>query len=60
MLIDNLDTPVPTVDLGVVERNLQRGASYFAENRIPLRPHVKTRKIPKFARRQIALGDAAK
>jgi D-serine deaminase-like pyridoxal phosphate-dependent protein len=56
MLIDNLDTPFPMVDLDIVERNLKRGATYFAEREIPLRPHIKTHKIPEFARRQIALG----
>ncbi len=56
MRIEDLDTPMPIVDLDIVERNLRRAAEYFAENRIALRPHIKTHKIPEFARRQIALG----
>ena len=56
MRIEDLDTPVPIVDLDVVERNLSRAAAYFAKEKIPLRPHIKTHKIPEFARRQVALG----
>jgi D-serine deaminase-like pyridoxal phosphate-dependent protein len=56
MRIEDLDTPVPIVDLDAVERNFNRAAAYFAKEKIPLRPHIKTHKIPEFARRQVALG----
>jgi D-serine deaminase-like pyridoxal phosphate-dependent protein len=56
MRVEDLDTPVPIVDLDAVERNLARAATYFAKQGIPLRPHIKTHKIPEFARRQVALG----
>jgi len=56
MRVEDLETPAPIVDLDVVERNLKRAADYFAKHQIPLRPHIKTHKIPEFARRQVALG----
>lgn len=56
MRIEDLDTPVAIVDLDIVERNLGRAARYFAEHGIAIRPHIKTHKIPEFARRQVALG----
>jgi D-serine deaminase-like pyridoxal phosphate-dependent protein len=56
MLVDDLDTPFPTVDLDLVARNLQRAAGYFAAHNIALRPHIKTHKIVEFARQQVAAG----
>ncbi len=56
MLIDDLDTPVVTVDLDKVARNINRAADYFARHAIALRPHVKTHKITAFARQQIGAG----
>ena len=56
MRLDDLETPMPTVDLDIVEYNLARAAEYFSNHGIALRPHIKTHKIPDFARRQVALG----
>src|SRR5215475_13430230 len=54
--IDDLDTPAVVVDLDAVERNLQRAQDYCSRHGLALRPHIKTHKIPEFARRQIAIG----
>jgi D-serine deaminase-like pyridoxal phosphate-dependent protein len=56
MLIDDLDTPVPTVDLDRVAANLARAAAYFKEHGLAVRPHIKTHKIVELARQQVALG----
>lgn len=54
--IDDLDTPAVLIDLDRVESNLQRAQSYATAHGLRLRPHIKTHKIPAFARRQVALG----
>jgi D-serine deaminase-like pyridoxal phosphate-dependent protein len=56
MHVDDLDTPIATVDVDVVARNLQRAASYFARHSLALRPHIKTHKIVEFAKQQIRYG----
>ncbi len=54
--IEDLETPVPVVDLDRVERNLRRMQDYCDRHGLQLRPHIKTHKIPAFAQRQVALG----
>lgn len=56
MLTTELDTPCAVIDLDVMERNLKRCQSYADENHLALRPHIKTHKIPEFARLQLKLG----
>jgi D-serine deaminase-like pyridoxal phosphate-dependent protein len=51
-----LETPVPVVELDIVERNLRRMQDYCDRAGIALRPHIKTHKIPSLAHRQIELG----
>jgi D-serine deaminase-like pyridoxal phosphate-dependent protein len=51
-----LSTPVLTIDLEVLERNLDRMAGYCREHAIGLRPHTKTHKTPEVARMQLARG----
>jgi D-serine deaminase-like pyridoxal phosphate-dependent protein len=50
------DTPMPVVDLAIVEANLKRMQDYCDQHGLKLRPHIKTHKIPNLARRQLALG----
>jgi D-serine deaminase-like pyridoxal phosphate-dependent protein len=50
------DTPVVTVDLDTVERNIARLQSYCDEHGFVCRPHVKTHKIPEIAAMQVAAG----
>ena len=56
MNIDQLETPVPVIDLDRMERNLARMQAYCDRHGLRLRPHVKTHKLPHLARRQMDLG----
>ncbi len=51
-----LPTPALTVDLDVLERNLDRMAAYCREHGLALRPHTKTHKTPEVARMQVDRG----
>jgi D-serine deaminase-like pyridoxal phosphate-dependent protein len=51
-----ISTPALTIDLGVVERNLERMAAYCREHGLGLRPHTKTHKTPEVARMQLERG----
>ncbi|MEZ0170934.1 D-TA family PLP-dependent enzyme [Microvirga sp. TS319] len=54
--IHELDTPVVLIDLDRVEANLKRAQDYADAHGMKLRPHIKTHKLPQFARRQMELG----
>ncbi|MDE0306360.1 MAG: alanine racemase [Albidovulum sp.] len=54
--VESLETPIPVIDLDVVERNLGRWQSRCDEAEIANRPHVKTHKLVALARAQIDLG----
>ena len=54
--LDNLETPVPLVDLDRLAANLDRMASYTVLHGLALRPHVKTHKSPRIAAEQLRLG----
>ena len=56
MKIDDIDTPAVLVDLDRVEANLARAQSFADGLGLVLRPHVKTHKLPRLARAQVALG----
>jgi D-serine deaminase-like pyridoxal phosphate-dependent protein len=56
MHISELDTPVVTIDLDIVERNIAATERHLAEHQIRSRPHIKTHKLPILAHRQIAAG----
>jgi len=51
-----LSTPALVIDLDVLERNLDRMASYCREHAIGLRPHTKTHKTLEVARMQLERG----
>jgi D-serine deaminase-like pyridoxal phosphate-dependent protein len=51
-----LSTPVLTVDLDILERNLERMANLGREKGIEIRPHTKTHKTPEVARMQRERG----
>lgn len=56
MRIDQLSTPALTVDMDMLERNLDRMARYCREHGLKLRPHTKTHKTPEIARMQLDRG----
>lgn len=51
-----LATPALTVDLDVLDRNLDRMAAYCREHHVGLRPHTKTHKTLEIARKQLERG----
>lgn len=54
--IDELDTPCVLIDMVRVEANLRRAQAHAEANGYALRPHIKTHKLPRFARRQVEFG----
>ncbi|WP_297112860.1 D-TA family PLP-dependent enzyme [uncultured Devosia sp.] len=51
-----LDTPAVLIDLDRAEANLKRAQSAVNKAGIALRPHIKTHKLPLFAKKQMELG----
>src|SRR5258708_12275281 len=56
MNIDELDTPVATVDITRLEANIKRFQTYLDQHHIQNRPHIKTHKIPEIAEMQVREG----
>jgi D-serine deaminase-like pyridoxal phosphate-dependent protein len=56
MLIADLETPVPVVDIDRLEANIARLQAYLNEHKIANRPHIKTHKIPAIAKMQMQAG----
>jgi D-serine deaminase-like pyridoxal phosphate-dependent protein len=54
--IAELDTPAVLIDIDRVEANLKRAQAHADTEGYALRPHIKTHKLPRFAKRQIELG----
>ena len=54
--IEQLETPVPVVDLDRLAVNLDRMAAYATLHGLQLRPHVKTHKSPRIAAEQMQRG----
>lgn len=54
--IRKLETPVVLVDLDKAEANLRNAQEAADKAGIKLRPHIKTHKLPMFAKRQVELG----
>jgi D-serine deaminase-like pyridoxal phosphate-dependent protein len=54
--IADLETPCVLIDLDIVEANLGRAQREADRLGLKLRPHIKTHKLPRFARRQVELG----
>ncbi|MET3925466.1 D-TA family PLP-dependent enzyme [Devosia sp. 2618] len=52
----DLDTPAVLIDLDRVEANLKRAQDYADAHGLKLRPHIKTHKLPRFAKRAMELG----
>jgi len=56
MQVDELETPVPVVDIDRLENNISRLQTYLDEHNIANRPHIKTHKIPAIAKMQMDAG----
>lgn len=51
-----VETPVPLIDEAVVERNIAQAQALFDARGVALRPHIKTHKLVRFAKAQLAAG----
>lgn len=56
MNYQELSTPALTIDLNILERNLDRMAAYCRDHGLGLRPHTKTHKTREVARMQLERG----
>ena len=56
MRVDELETPVPVVDMDCMEANIARLQAYLDRHNIANRPHIKTHKIPAIAQLQMDAG----
>ena len=56
MDVASLDTPVATIDLDAVERNIGRMQGYCVQHSLAFRPHIKTHKLPAIAHMQLRAG----
>jgi D-serine deaminase-like pyridoxal phosphate-dependent protein len=56
MHVNELETPVPVVDLDRLEANIARLQAYLDQHKIANRPHIKTHKIPAIAQMQVNAG----
>lgn len=54
--IAELETPAVLIDIDRVEANLARAQAHADKEGYALRPHIKTHKLPRFAKAAIALG----
>jgi D-serine deaminase-like pyridoxal phosphate-dependent protein len=54
--LEDIQTPVPVIDIDVVDRNLRRWQDRCDRLGIANRPHIKTHKLVALAKYQIALG----
>jgi D-serine deaminase-like pyridoxal phosphate-dependent protein len=54
--VQDLETPVVTIDLDRMEKNIRRAQDTVAARGIGNRPHIKTHKIPDIAKMQLAAG----
>jgi D-serine deaminase-like pyridoxal phosphate-dependent protein len=56
MLLSELETPVPVIDIEIARQNIRRLQHYCDAHELKLRPHVKTHKLPWFAHEQCKAG----
>lgn len=55
-MFSELETPCVLIDIDRVEANLKRAQAHADARGLALRPHIKTHKLPRFARRAVELG----
>lgn len=51
-----METPCVLIDVAKATKNIQRFQAEADAHKIAVRPHIKTHKLPKFAREQLAAG----
>lgn len=56
--IDQIDTPAVLIDVDIAQNNIARAQAHADSAGVKLRPHIKTHKLPFFARKQVEAGAA--
>ncbi len=56
MSFPTIDTPAVLIDLDIAEANIDRYQAYCTDQKLHLRPHIKTHKLPLLAKRQLEAG----
>ena len=56
--IDDIDTPAVLIDLDIALANIARAQAQADAAGVRLRPHIKTHKLPYFAKKQVEAGAA--
>ncbi|TPI43864.1 D-TA family PLP-dependent enzyme [Mesorhizobium sp. B3-1-6] len=54
--IDDLDTPAILIDAARAEANIKKAQAHADARGLKLRPHIKTHKLPYWAKKQVAAG----
>ena len=54
--IESIETPALLIEKSIMEANLDRMQKLANDNKIMLRPHIKTHKMPRLAKLQVARG----
>src|SRR5438132_3734627 len=54
--IDDLDTPAILIDAVRAEANIKKAQAHADRHGLKLRPHIKTHKLPYWAKKQVAAG----
>jgi D-serine deaminase-like pyridoxal phosphate-dependent protein len=54
--VETLETPAVTVDLDIMDDNIQRVQAYVTRHGVAFRPHIKTHKIPALGKLQMQAG----
>src|SRR5689334_4489404 len=54
--IDDLDTPAILIDAARAEANIKKAQAHADAHGLKLRPHIKTHKLPYWAKKQVAAG----
>ena len=54
--IDDVDTPAVLIDLDIALRNIAHAQAQANKSGVKLRPHIKTHKLPFFAKKQVEAG----
>ncbi|MBS7805880.1 D-TA family PLP-dependent enzyme [Rhizobiales bacterium TNE-4] len=55
-VLNNIETPAVLIDEDIVDRNIAAAQGEFNRLGIAFRPHIKTHKLVRFAKKQIAAG----
>jgi len=56
MKLHDIETPAAIINESVARHNIERFQNHCSQNKLALRPHIKTHKLPHFAKMQIDAG----